>query len=172
MYYHNSGDDIIIVIIIVIIALLIAFVHFVSWVIETFKNGLKFKEVMKYKDERIAYEHNRYIILYDNLEHFKNEVKLGYSEKLKEVENLKQELQAKISLKNYELNSTMLKIYDDFYEKYLSSYEKYFYFKKNPSYKSADYIREIKADYKELQVKNKKLELLLSQFADEKERMK
>lgn len=187
MYYHDRETEIFLFILIIVVVLIIAVVHFILWIIETFKDGLKFKEVMKNKDEQIAYERNKYIKLYDNLdglkqelkqehlkkirevEDLKQESKQEYLKKLREVEDLKQELQAKVSLENYELNSTMIKIFNDFYEKYLSSYEKYFYFKKNPSYRSADYIREIKADYKELQIKNKKLELLLSQFNDEKE---
>ncbi len=169
MYYHDREAEVFLVIIVAIFALIIAIVHFILWIIETFKNGLKFKETLKKKDDQIAYEHNKYIKLYDNLEKLKSELRQEHTKKLREIEDLKQELQAKISLKSCDLNPTMIKIYNDFYEKYLSSYEKYFYFKKNPSYKSADYVREIKTDYKELQVKNKKLELLLSQFADEKE---
>lgn len=86
-----------------------------------------------------------------------------------EIEFIKKNLEVEKEILNYKLSPFMLKIYNDFYEKHLTLYQNYFTMKKNPSYKSADYIKEIKTDYKDLQIKNRRLELLLSQFLEEKE---
>lgn len=98
-----------------------------------------------------------------------------YEKSILENEKERKNLEFKESLLNYKLNSTMLKIYNDFYEKYLNEYIDFFSTKKNPSIKSSEYLKEIKTEFKETKIKTLKLELLLSQFIDdeiEKEKLK
>ena len=91
-------------------------------------------------------------------------------EKLKVIEAQKDkmllEAEIKKDLANYKLNKTMIRIYDEFNEKYFNNLESYFRFKTRPSLKSADYIKEIKSEYKRLEKENKELNLILSQFIE------
>lgn len=95
------------------------------------------------------------------------ELELKDKKNKEEIKFLKINLEAEKQILDLKMNPAMEKVYNDFYEKHLKSYEKYFRFKKNPSYKSADYIREIKGDFKNLQIENRKLKLLLSEFIEE-----
>lgn len=165
-YYDRSAEMFLAVCIFVVLSIIFV-IYYVLWIIETFKKGLKFDETIKYKDEKISFINNKYIRLYDELENLKSELIKEHEKKLKELSFIKNNLEAEKQMLDFKMNPAMKKIYNDFYEKHLASYEKYFRFKKNPSYKSADYVREIKAEFKELQLENRKLKLLLSEFIED-----
>ncbi|MDK4481959.1 restriction endonuclease [Fusobacterium necrophorum] len=97
------------------------------------------------------------------------EMEKEYSSKTRGLEEEKEKFEAQKSLSIFKLNSTMMKIFDEYTEKRLNAYEKYFYFKKNPSWKSADYIKGIKKEYKRLEKENRELNLLLSEFIEEEQ---
>ena len=105
-----------------------------------------------------------------------NEIKKIQQEndfKLKEIEALNQQnlldMKIKKELSNYKLNQTMLDIFEEYTEKRLNGSINYFTLKKRPSLKSAEYIREIKDEYKELEKENRELKLILSQFISDEE---
>ena len=135
----------------------------------TFENMLELEK--KKMQEKIKILEERYLMNKGALEYeysLKTE-KLAeeYLLKNRKIDSTLKEIENKKQILTYQLNPTMIEIYNDFYEKYMANLENYFKFKKNPSYKSADYIREIKEEFKVLQIENRKLKLLLSEFMEE-----
>ncbi|MGO5427288.1 restriction endonuclease [Fusobacterium mortiferum] len=118
------------------------------------------KELNKYLDTLIKEEN----IKIEEIRH-KNEL-----ERLKkEKEKILFETELKKELASYKINETMNSIFEEYTEKKLNYYEEYFRYKPRPSIKTADYIKEIKSEYKRLEKENRELNLLLSQFIIDEE---
>lgn len=167
-YYSNSNDGVYIFLLFIIIFCIGMVISFILFIVTTFKNGLRFEDVVRNKDKEIQNLKNNMANVKVETENIIKNIETEKNKLNEKLKFIKINFEAKECLLKYELNPRMVKIYNDFYEKHLKSYEEYFRFKKNPSYKSADYIKEIKSEYKRLQVKNKQLELLLSKFLEEK----
>lgn len=108
------------------------------------------------------------------LENKINRLKLKTQEIQKEntdLKNIKKVLEEReemlLSLPQYQLNNTMLELFEEYTTKRFEQLYNYFSFKKNPSYKSAHYVAEIKQEFKQLEKENRELKLILSQFYDE-----
>ena len=82
---------------------------------------------------------------------------------------LKNELEIKKELANYKLNPIMINLYNEYYEKVTKRHQDYFIYKTRPSIKSAEIIANFKNDYKNLQIENRQLKLILSQFIPDEE---
>lgn len=63
----------------------------------------------------------------------------------------------------------MNSIFEEYTEKRLNTYDEYFRYKKRPSIKTADFVKELKNEYKRLEKENRELNLLLSQFISDEE---
>lgn len=100
-------------------------------------------------------------------------IKIQNDFKLKEIEALNKQklldIEIKKELSNYKLNQTMLNVFEEYTNKRLNEAINYFTLKKRPSLKSAEYIREIKDEYKQLEKENKELKLIVSQFIFDEE---
>lgn len=105
-----------------------------------------------------------------NSEKDKLDFELTNTKKAVRIAELELEFEIKKQLANYKMNEEMKKLFNDYYEKKCNWYEEYFRFKKRPSNKSADYIAEIKSEYKALQIENRQLKLTLSEFVSDEEK--
>lgn len=123
---------------------------------------------LKEKNKQLE-EENKNLIKENEIKKIKQENDF----KLKEIEALNQknllDMKIKKELSNYKLNQTMIDIFEEYTEKRLNGSINYFTLKKRPSLKSAEYIREIKDEYKELEKENRELKLILSQFISDEE---
>ena len=120
------------------------------------------------KNKQLA-ESNRNLIRENEIK----KIKLQNDFRLQEIEALNKQklldMEIKKELSNYKLNKTMLNVFEEYTDKRLNGAINYFTFKKRPSLKSAEYIREIKDEYKQLERENKELKLIVSQFISEEE---
>lgn len=176
----------------IVICAIIVFIYIVQTInslIETYKKGLKSSEL----ERRIRDYGYEIEILKKKLELEKKELIFNYELKLSkqqvEYENqitklkdnkhieamkkkeklLRTEFQVKKDLASYKLNPIMIKLYDDFFKKSIEDYQNYFSNKIRPSMKSAEILGEIKNDYKNLQIENRQLKLMLSEFIPDEE---
>lgn len=136
--------------------------------------SLKYKN-LKVENEKLKNEEElKKIQLENDIEIAKKDK--AHKRKLEKIEaETKQkeiDQQLKIELSQYKINSTMNKIFEEYTEKRLMKFENFFRTKKNPSMKSAEYIKEIKEEYKQLESENRKYSLILSEFFDEEENTK
>lgn len=174
-----------------IIALFIIFfvIKFLTFLIKIFKLGLEtpnlINKLRNLENEKENLKRNHWNEIEKLEKTFKNEktklindyeiyiTGLKYEKETKLIEAkervLKLELEIKKDLVNYKLNNTMKILYNDFFEKGIKKMENHFLYKKHPSLKSAQLLSEIKEDYKRLQIENKELNLLLSEFIPDEE---
>lgn len=135
---------------------------------ETYKNLLS-KNCVLEKEKKELYDYNLTLI---HEEKIKLE-ELRHKNEMEKIEREKKkmlfEMELKKELASYKINETMNSIFEEYTEKKLSSYEEYFRYKTRPSIKTADFIKEIKAEYKKLEKENRELNLLLSQFITDEE---
>lgn len=158
------------------IIIIVIIIYIVIYIVKIIKKGLKVpileKEIknLKIEKDNLFNKYNKELsnlaAYYDStVEKLKKEKK---AEEIKAKERfLERELEIKKDLANYKLNNTMIQLYEDFYKKSIEEYENYFKNKKRPSIKSAEILSEIKDDYKNLKIENKKLKLILSEFIDD-----
>lgn len=164
-----------------IIVVLIVGVYF-SIILKENKNfsleNQKNKKTINELYNRIRYITDRNKLLEESNENLIKEdeikrIKVQNDLKLKEIEALNQQklldMKIKKELSNYKLNQTMIDIFEEYTEKKLNYAMNYFSLKKRPSLKSAEYIREIKEEYKQLEKENRELKLILSQFVSDEE---
>lgn len=130
-------------------------------------NYIKNLEIRNSKLEKEMFE-RKISIANEKQEILKQKYKLKEKERSLEMKkiNLKQKEEVIESLINHKFNETMKKIFDEFCEKEFNNNIRYFEEKPNPSKKTAEFLREIKDNYKFLQTKSKRLELILSEYME------
>ena len=121
------------------------------------------------EEKKELYNYNKILIKEEQIKieelRHKNEL-----EKIKEErKNLLLETELKKELASYKINGVMNSIFEEYTEKRLNTYDEYFRYKKRPSIKTADFVKELKNEYKRLEKENRELNLLLSQFISDEE---
>lgn len=176
MYYNRDNRDVILILLLIgFICFVIYFIcYFIKEKIKQITSSIKYKKEYEELSKKLpSLEKNLRVEYYSlikkkEIEYDKNKTKIRLIEAEKEKLILEKEI--KKDLSDYILNDTMIYFYTEYSLKKLKEIENLFINKKNPSFKSSEYIKSIKKEFTNLIIENRDLKLKLSSLSGEIEK--